>query len=244
MRSFFKRFVLFVTELLFPPRCPGCDEILTATDRKKSFCKSCLKNIKIVGNITCMKCGRPLKDATTEYCSTCAKTTHIFDKGYATFQYFGPMKSAMYRLKYSNKRCYCRAFAKYTAMLYRNEFSKQNFDAIIPVPMYKKKEKARGYNQAAVIAKALSKEFDIPILSNNIHRIVDTKPMKGLNPLERKENIQNAFKLSENTIQLNKVLIVDDIYTTGSTMDAISAVLKQHKVASIYCFCMCIGEIN
>ena len=226
MRSFFKCFVLFITELLFPPRCPGCDIILTAAERKKGFCKNCLKNIKIVGNITCMKCGRPLKDTTAEYCSTCAKTTHIFDKGYATFQYFGPMKSAMYRLKYSNKRCYCRTFAKYTAMLYRNEFSKQNFDAIIPVPMYKKKEKSRGYNQASVIATALSKEFNIPILSNYICRIVDTKPMKGLNPLERKENIQNAFKLSENTIQLNKVLIVDDIYTTGSTMDAISAALN------------------
>ena len=107
--------------------------------------------------------------------------------------------------------------------------------------MYRNKQRVRGYNQAEVFARALSMELGIPLASNMVKRVRDTVPLKTLNPEERKNNLKNAFQTSKKIVQLEKVLLIDDIYTTGSTADAAADALHRSGVKDVYLLCICIG---
>ena len=110
--------------------------------------------------------------------------------------------------------------------------------------MYGPKEKKRGYNQAEVFAKALSKATGIRIADKIVRRERDTIAMKELNSTKRKKNLLKAFSLQNNVVQFRKVLIVDDIYTTGTTMDEVAKVLKEGGVDEIFGLSVCIGEMQ
>ena len=236
------KIVTKVTEYIYPKRCPGCDELLKRGEKQAGFCRNCAKDISLTGSQVCMKCGSPIKNGQAEYCASCAGRVHKFRQSKAVYKYQGPMKQAMYRFKYSNRRCYARIFAKHAIMSHRDFFEKSGVEAIIPVPMYAKKQKKRGYNQAEVFARALGRELDLPVYSDIVRRDKNTVPMKQLNPIERRENLQNAFKLSENVVIFRKVLLIDDIYTTGATMDAVAEVLLSQGVGEVYSYCICVGE--
>ena len=104
-------------------------------------------------------------------------------------------------------------------------------DVIIPVPIHISKYKERGFNQAGLIAQALGRAMQIPVDEEYLVRIVKTQPMKELSNRERIKNLQNAFQVREKVVRYRKVLIVDDIYTTGATFDACAAVLKDAGVS-------------
>ena len=110
--------------------------------------------------------------------------------------------------------------------------------------MYKEKEKMRGYNQAKVFGKALSDATGIPLAGEIIRRDSDTTVMKQLNSLKRRKNLLNAFSLQKNIVQFRKVLIVDDIYTTGTTMDEVTKVLKEGGIQRVYGISICIGKVQ
>ena len=108
--------------------------------------------------------------------------------------------------------------------------------------MYYWKERRRGYNQAAVFARALYKECGIPAEYQMVQRIRNTVPQKELNDVERKKNLKHAFQLKKGTPENKNILLVDDIYTTGSTMDEVAEVLLGAGAKNIYFLCISIGE--
>ena len=108
--------------------------------------------------------------------------------------------------------------------------------------MYNKKKKVRGYNQAEVFAKALSQLTGIPVADKIVRREKETVAMKELKGGKRKKNLLKAFKVAENIVQFRKVLIVDDIYTTGTTMDEMAKTLKTGGISEVYGLCICIGK--
>ena len=114
--------------------------------------------------------------------------------------------------------------------------------ALIPIPLYPKKERRRGYNQAALLAKALGTELGIPVYESLVKRIRNTTPLKQLNPEERLNNLKKAFILMENGVKLNRVIIIDDIYTTGSTIDAVAHTLLGQGIQEVYFVTLAIGE--
>ncbi len=227
--------------LVFPPRCPGCDDLLYAKDRPRGFCPTCAKDLRPVGQSYCMVCGLQLRRESDELCSQCRGKSHAFTQHRGVFIYKPPMKAAMYRFKYANRRCYGRTFARAAARYTGDWISHLGVDAIIPVPMYHKKEKRRGYNQAAVFARALSEETGIPVLERHVARIKDSAPQKTLNVQERKNNLKNAFKVADTELKLNRVLLVDDIYTTGATMDQVSEALLASGISEVYGLSVCVG---
>ena len=229
-------------EILYPDRCPGCDDILYPKERQKGFCKKCAKKIKTVGDGVCIKCGKKLKDDRVEFCKDCENNHHYFVQSKAAFVYEGPMKPAMYRFKYSNRRGYGKIFADVIWRQYGKWVKDNGIQGIIPIPMYKPKERRRGYNQAMVLAKELGRRSGLPVYSDLVLRIRNSAPQKNLNPQERKNNLQNAFKIRKNEVKLRKILLIDDIYTTGSTMDAVGKVLLEDGVEKIYAMSVCIGE--
>ena len=175
--------------------------------------------------------------------------------GKALYVYRGDIKLAMYRFKYSNKREYAYFFAQQAVERYpelffsvakscvTNSFEwKKCADAIIPIPMYPKKQRRRGYNQAESIAYALSELTHIPVDTKLIQRIRDTTPQKELDDTERKNNLKNAFQIAKSVVKYNKVIVVDDIYSTGSTMETVAKELKYIGIHQIYALCICIGE--
>ena len=114
-------------------------------------------------------------------------------------------------------------------------------DALLPVPLHRKRMSARGYNQALLLARALGERLNIPVYGDYIVRVKNTEPLKYENPQERQNNLKKAFIIRRNDVKLKKVIIVDDIYTTGSTMDEIAGVLRAAGVQEVYCVALACG---
>ena len=115
-------------------------------------------------------------------------------------------------------------------------------DALIPVPMHVEKENKRGYNQAQVLALAIGKRLGIPVETNLICRIRNTVPMKKLDEVQRRNNLKRAFKIARNDVKLLTIIVIDDIYTTGSTADEIACEFRKHGVEKVYFLSLAIGQ--
>lgn len=112
---------------------------------------------------------------------------------------------------------------------------------LVPVPIHPARRRYRGYNQAEVFAKRLSEEFQIPMDAHLIRRVKRTKPQKELDPAERRKNLENAFALEKpGQMKYRRILLVDDIYTTGSTVDALAALLKKNGAVQVDFLCAAI----
>ena len=240
-----KEWIYAVTEavlaLVYPPRCPVCDEIVAFEDRGKVH-PECRKKLFYITGAVCMKCGQPVDNARVEFCFDCGKKHHHYRQGKGVFLYKGDIKQTMYRFKYSNKREYAAFFAGIAAEQYTEWMQRIGAEVIVPVPMYRRKQKLRGYNQAEVFARELSRRTGIPYRMDLVSRTRDTKPQKNLNDTERKNNLKNAFHVSQDIVKYRYILLVDDIYTTGSTVDAIAQAILQTGVIDIYSLSICIGK--
>jgi ComF family protein len=207
----------------------------------------CEKLLARVEEPVCMHCGRPVVSESVEYCFDCARgrgKADTFVQGKALFLYQGEIKKSMYRFKYGNRREYAKFYAEEFAAVYGEWMARVQPDVIVPVPMYRRKQRKRGYNQAGVFAKALGKRLGVPVKDNLVIRSRDTKPQKLLNGVERKNNLKNAFQTTHNIVKYNKIVLVDDIYTTGSTADAVTECLHQSGAGDVYFVSICIGKGN
>lgn len=194
-----------------------------------------------------MHCGRPVVADTVEYCYDCSRNkslTRSFTQGKSVFLYKGEMKKSLYRFKYAARREYADFYAKEALSKHARWIERIAPEVIIPIPMYAKKERKRGYNQAETFAKALSKRTGIVTQNNLVKRVKNTVPQKYLSDAERKNNLKNAFQTTENIVKYKKVLLVDDIYTTGSTAEAVTECLKAAGVKDVYFMSICIGKGN
>ena len=255
-----------ILNAFFPPRCPVCDEILEPEQIEHRIHPDCGRKIYPVTGAVCMQCGRPLENTAEEYCYDCSRRVQIpnaqqhrprsqfvpqkrlgcqeiaITQGKSLFLYQGAIKTTMYRFKYSNKREYAQFFAEQAVAKYGQWIQDKQIDVIVPVPMYKKKQRVRGYNQAETFARALSKLTGIPVDVGLVRRVKDTTPQKELNDLERKNNLKSAFQKSESIVQYSHILVVDDIYTTGSTAEAVAKELIKTKTCHVYFLSICIGK--
>ena len=234
------RIVKLILNLIFPLRCPVCDEILPIGN--SYLCSSCQKKLVIIRTPFCMKCGKQLNNFEKEYCFDCNFKEHHFTRGRAVFDY-RCILDGIYRFKYSNRAEYADFFAREIIRVLGDELKNWQVDAIVPVPLHKNRLKKRGYNQAELIGEKLSKITHIPMRNNLIIREKNTIPQKTLDYASRINNLKKAFKIVENDVKLSTIVIVDDIYTTGSTIDAVSMEFREHtNVKKIYFVTIAIGK--
>lgn len=232
-------------EILFPRRCPVCDEVLPVPavwDTSKYICPECKGKLSLVKEPVCKKCGKMLAEETEEYCLDCGKKKHEFVQGKAVFDYKGPIRTSLYRFKYSNRREYAAFYAEEAIRQYESWILNKKIQVIIPIPLHSKRQKKRGYNQAELFAKILGAHMGIPVRTDILIRAKNTVPQKELSETERKNNLKNAFKIAGSIVQLKYILLVDDIYTTGSTMDTAALALKKAGGEYIYFICISIGR--
>ena len=220
----------------YPDVCPCCDKVIG----KIGLCKECKSRFKYMEDPICGICGRTM-DADGYKCREC-EIKHYFKRNVSVFEYRGEIKESIYRFKYANMRCYAEFFATEAVKMYGKLLKTWKVDAIVPVPMYKKKQRKRGYNQAEEFAKALAKMSGIKVETKLLERVKDTAPMKTLSKQQRYENLQKAFSVNKNRPRYKKVLVVDDIFTTGSTIDACARALRKNGVEVVYGLCIASGS--
>lgn len=224
-------------DLVFPPRCAVCD----ATVREKGeICPECASELKRIRDPRCCRCGKALEEE-TEYCQDCRERKHAYDRGTALYEY-SCIRESLHRFKNGGRAEYAAFFGREMALHLGEELLGWQPDALIPVPLYAPKERRRGYNQAEVLAGELGRRLHIPVKNRLVERIRPTRPMKKLGLRERQINLKNAFHIAPDVVKLKRVILVDDIYTTGATIDAIAAGLKRRGVSEVYFAALSIGS--
>ena len=214
-------------ELLFPSniKCISCQTIIPKTNAY-SLCKTCFKKINFLQS-NCIKCGAVSEEDICENCKEEKKDfISVIDEIYACTTYQDEMKALIHGFKYSSKTYLVNEFSD----ILKDKYGSINLDAdyLITIPSTKRRIEQRGYNHTDILAKYLSKKINIPYIKPLI-KIKDTKPLARLNPLERFLEINGAFQIEDKIINLDykKILLIDDILTTGTTAVEIAKVLKE-----------------
>lgn len=229
-----------VLDLLYPRRCPLCDTVLEFEELQ--VCQTCLaKQVRIVPPY-CLKCGKTIENVTEEYCGDCSALPKSYNQGFPAFAYAGAIKDAIYAFKYKNQRCYGSFFCTCILEQYGEQFRDLQLDGLVPIPIHKDKRRQRGYNQAEILAADLGRQLKVSVYPSYLLRVVNTSPQKELNDKTRLKNLKNAFKIGENKIKLKKVLLVDDIYTSGATVEACTRVLLEAGAEKVYYTSVAIGK--
>lgn len=241
-----------IKDLVFPARCPMCGEPIGFEKRLLIYegrpawgsyiHKECFEKLPFVKEDYCEKCGTKVVHG-AKLCTACETGGRVFDRGRSLFLYEDPVREALLGLKYSSKKEYGDFFAFAASTVLRDWIRGINPDCIIPVPVHRERYRERGYNQAEVIARGISERTGIPVRTDVLVRQKNTKAQKELSAIERKVNLLRAFGI-ENVLQNNEtVLLIDDIFTTGTTSEACSWTLKTKGGAGkVYVLCMCTGK--
>lgn len=226
-------------DLLFPRRCPVCGGV--AMPKGRLLCPACLKQLSFVSSPACMKCGKEIGSRDQEYCTDCIRRKKSFTKGFALLNYDSRAAVSMAAVKYHNKREYLDFYARAAALRFEKQFRQAGIQVIVPVPVHASRLKTRGFNQAAVLAEKLSAELGIP-WEELLIRVKKTDPQKSLGSAERLKNLRGAFEAEQEAGKWERVLLVDDIYTTGSTAEICSRALLKTGVKQVFVFAVCIGH--
>lgn len=234
-----ERLVEELLSLIYPRCCPVCHKIVTP--KGEMICKSCRKRLRPIQEPRCKKCGKPLAKEEQEYCYDCAKGKHCYEEGIALYVYDDVMQKSIAYFKFRNRREYAKAYAEEVERYLGWKLLCWEADCLIPVPIHKQKLIQRGFNQAEVLAKAISRLIGIVVDAELLARVQKTLPQKELNDEERRKNLINAFQIQKKGVKYKRVILVDDIYTTGSTIDACARVLKASGIQKVYFLSLCIG---
>ncbi|MBS6913834.1 MAG: ComF family protein [Clostridium sp.] len=239
MKAFLEYSRQAAADLLFPRRCPVCGGV--AMPKGRLICPACLKQLSFVSSPACMKCGKEIGSREQEYCADCIRRKKSFTRGFALLNYDSRAAVSMAAVKYHNKREYLDFYARAAALRFGKQFRQAGIQVIVPVPVHASRLKARGFNQAAVLAEKLSAELGIP-WEELLIRVKKTDPQKSLGSAERLKNLRGAFEAEQEAGKWERVLLVDDIYTTGSTAEICSRALLKTGVKQVFVFAVCIGH--
>jgi ComF family protein len=222
---YFYRFNQIIWEgvdLLFPPVCAGCGK------EQHRFCSACVEAVTKPDSQSCVLCGERLRSEIEAH--SCPRQEH-FDRALVWGLHSGTLRNALHQFKYRRDLGLADAFAQHLASICTE--AQVEVDLIVPVPLGKKRYQERGYNQAALLASALSGWMAIRCLSAAAKRIRETKSQVGLDIDERRENVADAFWADVRLVSGKSILLVDDVLTTGATLNSCSQALKQAGAAYV-----------
>ena len=205
----------FLLDLVFPPRCAGCDAAGAV------WCAACDRSLRRVPPRTCSRCGSRFLRGRT--CFPCVSDSHRLPCT-AFGDYAFPLDRALTHLKYRPDRDLAGIFAGWLADTYRQ--TGWAATCVLPVPLSAGRERQRGYNQVALIAQALGAQLHMPVLANALLRVRETASQVGLTPAQREHNVRAAFAADAEQVRYHAPLILDDVFTTGATLAACAAAIR------------------
>ncbi len=233
-----KEYVESFLELLYPEKntCFICDIYDESID-DKYICCDCEKKLKKIMPPLCIKCSKPIDYSASDcLCPDCSVYDKSFEIAKSPFSYEGIIKDSIYKFKYYNKPYFYKFFGN-CLLNYMIENNYTNFDYITSVPLHKSKMRTRGYNQSELLAKYLSDRLSIPY-ADVLKRTIKTTKQSQQSKVDRRKNIMGAFGIKyphrNSYIKTGNVLLVDDVYTTGSTADECSKMLLNFGVSKVY----------
>jgi ComF family protein len=221
---------------LFPSRCILCQQtIISAAGENIEICTECYSGLP-VNDHYCIHCALPLPEEINEavLCGRCVKKTPKFDYCISPFRYEDRIIRLVHQLKFAEKIGYARSMGEvlFSEVQTDMHFSDGKPECLLPVPLHNKRLRQRGYNQSIEICRVLSKKLGIPIEFRAVKRQRPTDSQTGLDAKQRQKNIRGAFQVS-GKLPYRHVLIVDDVVTTGATVNELARVLKQNKVTRV-----------
>ncbi len=213
-------------QFLLPSQCHCCEKFLE--EGQTGICSDCLSKIRWIEPPLCTLCGIPFpsREIQSHLCGACLTRRKYFTIARAVGCYEGPLREAIHRWKYEEKGYLTSFFGEKLAEGFHRHWDSPPFDLLIPVPLHSKRLSERGFNQALLLVKELSQRIRIPYSKRLLRKGVPTPPQIHLSGRERETGVRGSFHIQrENEIVGKTVLLVDDVYTTGATVNECSKVL-------------------
>jgi ComF family protein len=240
-RAFFKRMSSVIKDAIFPEdvTCDLCGEELVA-DTRYRLCAKCTEDMPFIAGHVCLNCGVAI-DNEADYGDRCKNNASLFKLCRAPLLYDGKAREMLYGLKFSGKKYLVHTLGAMMADTYL-KYNMQG-EIIVPVPMSEKDVKKRGFNQAELLAYEVGKRLDIPVLPALV-KVKETSAQKELSGRERAENLEKAFEVIYPQIKDRKILLIDDIFTTGATANECAKTLLKAKCKEVSVLTACITKLK
>lgn len=182
----------------------------------------------------CKKCGKSIFDA-NGLCSECRRNSFYFKKAYSVCLYEGIIKDCIHKFKYGGNLKLASDLSKIMIDFANKYLEINTFDTVIPVPLSNTRQRQRQFNQADILAKSLARYFNFPLCSYNLIKTKNTSSQTGLPKTERVKNLKEAFKVKRaDLIQNKNILLIDDVFTTGATVNECSKTLAEAGAKEVY----------
>jgi ComF family protein len=216
-----------ISRLLFPPRCVLCQR---PGDSELDVCPSCYQSLPFIKN-ACVQCALPLEGEPHAYnlCGRCLKTPPEFDNSLSLMRYESAAVQLVTRYKFYDRLSYSRLLAE---LLLELLIKTEKPECIIAVPLHPQRLRERGFNQSHELGKIIATALNLPLLSDAVVRTRETRQQTGLDAKQRRQNIRGAFVVVR-PIEYKHVAIIDDVVTTGSTVNELARVLKKSGVETV-----------
>lgn len=217
----------YALDRFFPRKCPLCGALLKPNER---ICGKCSDSVVFIQPPICQRCGRPIYDC------ACRDDIYSFVRCISPFAYTKAVRNGIHRLKFNNVPESADFFALFMATAMRREYRGLTFDLVVSVPMHSADIHRRGYNQADLIARSLADRIDVPYGKRILVKTVKNSTQHTLSKAERRRNVSGVFSVSQPYLVAGKrILLCDDIITTGSTLDACASELLAAGATEVYC---------
>ena len=221
-------------DLLFPPRCLICRKVLPFRHGPRQICEACLTLFDFVSAPFCPRCGLPYDDPGQDNhtCGECYRQRRYFGSARSVFRYQGFLPKLLVDFKFRERTELARFFGHHI----RESFplGGVEYDLVVPVPLHPRRLRWRGFNQSLLLARQVAAPLGIPLGTRLLLRVRDTRPQLGLSGRQRAHNVRGAFRAVPSPIWRGaRVLLVDDVFTTGSTVRECSKVIRRAGVARV-----------
>ena len=227
-----RRHARTLLDLTLPAMCPACGERLSVTDQ--GLCDSCWDHIVDIRGPLCPRCGRAGVDPGRR-CPGCLPGEVHYTWARQAAHWAEPLSDAIHALKYHGVAELAEPMARLLARLLVQQLQGEAWDLVAPVPLHRVRERERGYNQSALIARELARKFSCPVDERAVVRHRATRSQTHLSRAERLVNVADAFDCPEpELVAGQRVLLVDDVYTTGSTVNETAGALRAAGTAEVY----------
>lgn len=210
-----------LVDLIYPPVCAGCGGEVAGTG--PPVCEACLLSAPRIEKPVCQTCGASVDNPHTKRCHECPEKVH-YHRARAVLDYQDEtVKKLIHGLKFQYQTSLSVPLGGLLLEGFEQYFKDEQYDAIIPVPLHSRRKRQREFNQATLLAQTIQRAHNLPIIENVVQRIRHTRPQTSMTPVKRKTNVLGAFEVKGSSeIQGAQLLVVDDIYTTGSTTNEIA----------------------
>lgn len=226
-----------ILDYIFPNRCQSCRAFV---QDNASFCHDCWSDFHFIKEPHCIICSYQLQkthSVTNQICLSCMKSRPSFDFARCLFKYDESNKKLIHNLKYYDNTSLAKPLAKMMISKYLEDI--EDIDIIIPIPMHKFRRVRRLYNHAQLIAEEISHLIGIKTRSDIVLKVKNTKPQTFLSKENRIKNLAGSFAISKDSnIKGKRILLIDDVMTTGSTAEAVSKLLKKEGAKTVILLCI------